>query len=100
MTTEQNLEFIRQQKQQEKNRHEREKLALEQRQTSEKQRHQTNIQNLKTREQTLLNSKQTSAIKEYLDELGVYPKKLLNELAEVLKYYFFEKHAKCNTQNY
>ena len=67
MSTEQGLELIKIQQQQEKDRHEREKIALEQRKTAENKKHQDNTQRLNSRIQSLLNSRQTRSNNEYFD---------------------------------
>lgn len=76
MTTEQSLEFVRRQKEQEKERHDREKLALEQRKTAENQKYQNNIQRLRQQKQNLLNSQQIRSYNEYFDRIAKHVERI------------------------
>lgn len=84
MTTEQSLDFVRRQKEQEKERHNREKLALEQRNTAENQKYQNNIQRLKMQKQNLLNSLKTTSNEEFLSYLSKLDR-LNKQLQEILE---------------
>ncbi len=86
MTMEQNLDVVRKQKEQEEDRHAREKLALEQHKTSENQRHQNNIQRLKDKEQSLLNRQQIRSYTEYLDSVALFVDNTLQQLKEITEY--------------
>ena len=76
MANEQNLDYIRQQKQQEKIRHEKEKLAQEQRKSAENQRYKNQLQSIKNQEQAALKRKQTCSNESFVISLKFLNKEL------------------------